>query len=431
MKIHFKIILAIIFLFTSHSCSKTTEISATPNAVVDKPTTPITTNPIVVDKFETGDGFTSSVLASEIDADGKLICAGIFRSFNNKNVNFLVRLNKDGSLDSTFIAPKEINSWIRDIILQADGKLIVGGDNSILFRLNKDGSIDNSFNTGKGFSFSGLGYDNSYVSSGNSYLKGADIMQLIANKDGSFFALGSFDNYNSKMVTYGIIKLKSDGIIDETFTPNMIINGISSYKSTSLLPNGNLLISNMGLQDYTYRFPIAITQNGIIDTLTYKSIGEKSNHSNNYPSIITSAVQNDGKIIFGGGFTNIKGVSVNNIVRIQVNGSIDESFNIGSGFNDVVQKIQLQSDGKILVAGQFTKYNNSNQNHLVRLNTDGSIDNTFNSGLGFTNLQNTGLGDVSNFNFRSDGKIFITGGFSYYNGTKQHFVVRINPDGSL
>jgi uncharacterized delta-60 repeat protein len=420
-----KSICIIPFLLVLVSCSKSTDVSIKE--------TPVAINPIIpeiIDKFETGDGFTNTILASEIDADGKLICAGLFRTFKSKNVNFIVRLNKDGSLDSSFNAPKDINSWIRDIFVQTDGKIIIGGDNSIFFRLNIDGSIDKSFNTGKGFSYNDFGYDNTFINNGNNYSKGAEIVQFIPNKDGSLFVLGGFDYYNSKKCSNNIIKLKPDGTIDESFNPNAITNGMDTRKSNAIFPNGNLLITNISLTNYTFRFPFSITQNGIIDTVTYKPIGDKFNNNNSYPSISTSTIQNDGKILIGGLFDNIRGIFVNNIARIKTDGSVDEQFKIGSGFNGPVDKIQLQNDGKILVAGQFTKYNNTTQNHLVRLNSDGTIDNSFNSGLGFTDLQNS-PNNVFNFNIRSDGKIYITGGFLYYNGIKKPFAVRINSDGTL
>jgi uncharacterized delta-60 repeat protein len=426
-----KVLLIISLCVIIASCTKTaTKEILSPTPPPPSSTTPTTPTP-TVPRFSIGDGFNNTVLASDWTEDGKIICAGNFRTYDRKSVNFIVRLNADGSLDNSFTAPKDINSLIRDIVIQSDGKIIVGGDNSIFFRLNKDGSIDNTFNTGKGFSYSNDGYNSNFSFDGNGNPKGAEIIQLIPNKDGSLFVLGGFDNYNSKICS-GMVKIKSDGSLDETFIPKVLFTGSDSYKSNSLLSNDNLLLINYGISNNVYRFPFSISQNGSIDTAIYKSIGEKQPNSTNYPSLITSVIQNNGKIILGGLFTNIKGINTNNIVRINTDGTVDETFNTGSGFNDIVQKIKIQNDGKILVAGRFTKYNNTTQNHLLRLNSDGSIDNTFNSKEGFNDLNNS-LNNVATYNIspHTDGRILLTGGFIYYRGVSNHFITLINKDGTI
>jgi hypothetical protein len=111
------------------------------------------------------------------------------------------------------------------------------------------------------------------------------------------------------------------------------------------------------------------------------------------------AIQSDNKILVGGLFTAYSGVSRNRLVRLNVDGTIDNTFNIGSGvgsFNTAlytsisVDQILIQSDGKILLfngtRNQVQTYSASTIPWIttIRLNSDGSIDNTFNSGLGFT-----------------------------------------------
>ena len=62
------------------------------------------------------------------------------------------------------------------------------------------------------------------------------------------------------------------------------------------------------------------------------------------------------------------------LVRLNSNGSIDTSFNIGTGFDNTVWTIDIQPDGKILVGGDFSTYNGTSRNRIVRLNSNGSID---------------------------------------------------------
>lgn len=90
-----------------------------------------------------------------------------------------------------------------------------------------------------------------------------------------------------------------------------------------------------------------------------------------------SQIQSDGKILVGGEFTSFSGTSTNRIVRLNPNGTFDNSFITGAGFNDIVWAIAIQSDGKILVGGQFTNYNGVIVDKLVRLHPTGLLDATF------------------------------------------------------
>ena len=78
------------------------------------------------------------------------------------------------------------------------------------------------------------------------------------------------------------------------------------------------------------------------------------------------------------------------------------------GLIDLIASIVLQPDGKILIGGNFTSYNGLNQNRLIRLNSDGSVDNSFSIGSGFDNA-------VSIISLLPNGKIMATGDFFNYN----------------
>lgn len=137
-------------------------------------------------------------------------------------------------------------------------------------------------------------------------------------------------------------------------------------------------------------------------------------------------IQPDGKIIIGGNFTNYNGNARNRLVRINPDGSLDNTFNIGTGFNSQVQSLALQPDGKIVVGGAFTSYNGTARNRLVRINPDGSLDTTFNTGTG-----PNGAG-IQALALQSDGKLVIIGSnMTSYNGAARNRVARINSNGSL
>ena len=155
-----------------------------------------------------------------------------------------------------------------------------------------------------------------------------------------------------------------------------------------------------------------------------------------WPQVTTLAVQNDGKVVAGGQayFTNYNGTPINYICRINTNGTLDSAFqaNVGSGpagSGLTLSKIVVQPDGKILVGGTFSTFNGTNRSGLTRLNTDGSVDTTFigtNSGAGGTFAPN-----VAAIALQADGKI-IAGGFFYtFNGTAVPSVARLNSDGTV
>jgi hypothetical protein len=115
-------------------------------------------------------------------------------------------------------------------------------------------------------------------------------------------------------------------------------------------------------------------------------------------------------------------VTANRIVRLNSNGTIDNTFNIGSGFNNNVNSISVQPDGKILVGGNFGTYNDVTVNRFARLITDGTLDTTFNDGSGFNSTVNTvKLGQNNN--------IFVGGFFTNLNGVTNNYFTVLLSDG--
>jgi uncharacterized delta-60 repeat protein len=134
--------------------------------------------------------------------------------------------------------------------------------------------------------------------------------------------------------------------------------------------------------------------------------------------------QADGKIVVGGYYTTYQGVSANRIVRLNTDFSIDDTFVYGTGFNIAVNNVAIQTDGKILVGGDFTTYNGTARNRIIRLETDGSIDTTFSIGTGFSDA-------VWAITIQPDGKILVGGDFTQYSGVSRSKIVRLNTDGSI
>jgi len=153
------------------------------------------------------------------------------------------------------------------------------------------------------------------------------------------------------------------------------------------------------------------------------------------PSAVEAiAIQPDGKIIAVGGFLTYDGQPSKNIVRINPDGTRDETFDVGSGFTAAgqdpsgssgrCQSVAVQADGKILVGGFFTSYNGTSINRIARLNADGSIDQDFVVGIGSNNA-------VQDIAVQADGSIVCGGQFTSYNGITRSKVARLLPDGTL
>jgi len=173
----------------------------------------------------------------------------------------------------------------------------------------------------------------------------------------------------------------------------------------------------INLKDYPY-YPYTPASN---ESLVFKSGFNDA--------VRTTHIQSDGKILVGGYFTKYnyyenQYINSNRITRLNSDGSPDKSFNVGDGFNERVITINQQTDGKILVGGGFDRYKGITQSKICRLNSDGSIDTTFNSGTGFT-----GEG-VTTIEVQPDGKILVGGAFDYYNGTSANKIIRLNSDGT-
>jgi uncharacterized delta-60 repeat protein len=167
-------------------------------------------------------------------------------------------------------------------------------------------------------------------------------------------------------------------------------------------------------------------QNGINDsTFNSPDTGENSIVKGPDNRVTLSALQpGNNKIVIAGEFTTYNGSSANHIARLNVNGNIDNTFNTGSGFNNAPSSLAFQSDNKLIVGGSFSVYNRQPIQYFLRLNANGSIDNTFKIGTGFD-------GPIASIAIQSDGNNLVGGIFSTYNGVSNNGLVRLNKNGTI
>ena len=140
--------------------------------------------------------------------------------------------------------------------------------------------------------------------------------------------------------------------------------------------------------------------------------------------ITTLCIQNDGRALVGGSFEAFNRVPQKNLVRLNPDGNLDASFAVGSGPDGWLYALRVQPDGKILVGGGFTAFAGVPRNNLARLSADGSLDMSFDPGANI-------IGTVQAIDLQPDGKILVAGGRFIGIGLQTNNVVRLLPDGSL
>jgi len=141
----------------------------------------------------------------------------------------------------------------------------------------------------------------------------------------------------------------------------------------------------------------------------------------------------DGKVLICGNFTTFNGINRGYVARLNNDGSVDQSFFAHPGY--WVRHVALQPDGKIVIGGYFANVEGEPRNLIARLNPDGSLDPSFNPGSGADIIIAGGVdGNMTPFVFwqevQPDGRIIITGNFRQYNGQPAMGIARLNPDGS-
>ena len=348
--------------------------------------------------FTLGSGFDNNVENFIVQSDKKIIVAGAFTTYQGITNNQIVRLNFDGSIDNTFSTGTGFNNFIKIIALQTDGKLLAIGQFTTyqgtllqrIARLNTNGSRDTTFNT----------FSTSF------YVNGITDVKIQTNGRILISGVGGVSESFR-----GIRRLFSNGIVDNTFLLNGFTVNPNIVDYILILSDGKILIATSSPSYGLFR----LNTNGSKDTTFTDGI------MNGFIEEI--AVQSDGKILIGGSFTTHNSVTKNRLLRLNSDGTVDNTFDIGTGFNLSVTSIFVQSDGKIIVGGTFTLYEGITKTRIIRLNSNGSIDNTFNAETGFNNT-------VRDIIVQSNSLIYVGGLFTTYKGITSNRIIRLNMDGT-
>jgi uncharacterized delta-60 repeat protein len=352
--------------------------------------------------FDPGTGADNRVRAVAVQTDGKILIGGSFTTLNGVARNCVARLNADGSLDTSF-DPGADNA-VRSVVLQPDGKILIGGEfttvNGVvrnrIARLNADGSLDSSFDPGDGPS--------------------ALVYAVAVQTDGKMLIGGGFSTVDG-VTRNRIARLNATGSLDSSFDPGTGAN--NWVDAVAIQPDGKILIGGLfSTVNGVARNRVArLNTGGALDTSFDPGTGTNA-------VVNAVAVQPDGKVLIGGAFATFDGVARNRIARLNATGSLDTSFDPGTGADATVWALALQADGKVLVGGEFTTVDGTGRNRVARLNGDGTLDVGLDPGTGASN-------QVQAVVYQPDGKVLIGGYFTTVDGMGRNRIARLNANGSL
>ena len=272
---------------------------------------------------------------------------------------------------------------IRGLAFQLDGKILVCGEFNHLSghptigvgRLNPDGSADTNFTANAA----------------------TDVFALSVQSDGKILIGGAFTTVDGQTQRF-LGRLNTDG----TWDPSFITRPDQRVRGMALQKDGNIIIVGdfTAVDEAPHQRIARINADGVVDA----SFNPAANIT-----VWTAAAQADGKILVGGAFTNLSGAARSRLGRFNSNGSLDTSFNPGIDYNATpqVNALTVQPDGKILVGGAFTSLAGQFRRSLGRLNSDGSLDTSFDP-------SNALAGAVTSIVLQSDGGIIVASGNNAY-----------------
>jgi uncharacterized delta-60 repeat protein len=403
-------------------------------------------------------------LSIAVQPGGKILVGGRIGN------NWFIRLNSDGTVDSTF--NPDVYYDVRAIALQADGMILIGGDftkiggdptRKYLARLTKDGIVDPTFNPNPacpdpppGCHYGGSVYAIAIQADGKILAGGffqrmgglprngmarlngngtpdafdpepnSNVRSIAVQVDGKILAGGEFTKIGGA-TRNRIARLKPDGTLDTVFDPNANnqIETIAVQADGKVVVGGNFIT-------FAPNGGSAVTRNNIARLETDGRLDQTLNLSTVGNSVLATAVQPDGKILIGGSFSKVLGVARNNIARLNTDGALDTAFNPNA--NGPVESIAVQADGMILVGGDFVSNNGANsiggqpRNRIARLNATTGAANSFDPNAN---------GTVDSIAVQADGMILVGGFFSGLNsiggisGLTRNYIARLKANGTL
>lgn len=352
--------------------------------------------------FDPGAGASGWVTRLELQPDGRVLVGGFFTTIDGVPRNRVARLNTDGGLDASFTTlGGGPNDAIYALALQPDGRVLVGGlftqvdgtPRNRVARLNANGSLDASFNPGTGA--------NNWV------------FDIALQPDGRAVLAGYFTNYDGTPRNR-VVRVNANGSLDGSFNPGTGANDV--IYAVAVQPDGRILLGGRftSFNGTARNRIVRLNADGSVDASFNPGAG--ADHW-----VYAIALQPDGRILLGGFFTAFDGVPRGRVARLNADGSLDATFDPGTGANGWVYDVAVQPDGRVLLAGDFTSIDGAPRGRIGRLNGDGSLDTSFDPGTGADGI-------VLALARQPDGRVLVGGGFSDVAGTARNAIARLYDD---
>jgi len=340
-----------------------------------------------------------------------IMVAGSFQFVGSTPQNYVARLSGvDGSMDRSFLTGSGgPNAPVLSVLNQTDNRLLIGGSFTTVNTVS-DSSLARLMTDETLDSSFSIGYG--AVGSVNA------LAETFVGGSRQLYVGGTFGKFNGA-TSSDLVRLNNNASVDTGLATGTGFDGtvyaLAVYPTNSLFA-GKVLVGGAfaHYQGLAQNHLVRLNQDGSVDQ-TFQ-IGAGAN------DIVNSlAIQPDGRVLAGGNFTNFNGTAINRIVRLNSDGSLDANFlaNVGSGVNGVVSAITIQPDNRILLGGQFTLDNGITRNSVTRLLPNGAVDTTINFGTGADGAVNAIIVQPA------DGMIILGGAFTHYDGQSYNHIVRI------
>ena len=340
---------------------------------------------------------------------------------NDCTLTILHENSPAGAIDSTFnpandpFTPRPYNTFpgangpVYAIAMQPDGKAVIAGE----FTDYNQGGVNNKPNINRVARINTDGQIDQTFDPGD----GADafVSAVALDRAGNLVLGGAFTSFNRDLHygINGIVRLKPTGAIDTSFFAGQGANGI--IRTIAIDTNQNILIAGefTSFNGTNRNYIARLNPDGSLDSTFDTSAGPDG-------FVRGLAVQPDGRVFIGGEFTHVGGIARNHLARLNTDGSLDTSFDPGHGLDGPVYAAALQRDGRVLFAGDFQTASDVSLGRIARYNPDGSLDQNFQPGSGADD-------PIYNLNVQPDGTIYVAGIFTSYNGTRRIGLARSAP----
>lgn len=300
---------------------------------------------------------TETINASALDSAGRYVIGSQLG---------LRRYTVAGTTDSTF-TPSSFNNAVSAVYVLPDGRILAGG---FFANVTNSGSTVTRPALAR-FSSTGV-LETSYAPSLPS-VSGSIYTQTFASGAGGKYYVG-FGTGG------GLRRYFDDGSHDTSFTANVGGNIQGVVFAVRERADGRILVAQQNGangQGFTYTFVLLEANGSPSSTSLFTPVTFTGGSARDFDLLP------DGRIIIGGQFTTVNGIPRSRLVLLNADGTLDDSFLLAplDVPNNTVQRV-LYRDGRIVVTGPFTRIGNQDLSGLARLNLDGSLDSTFSIGSG-------------------------------------------------